>query len=219
LEVKDIISKISFVFNKTITPNTYIFLDEIQECPNARRSLKFFKEDKTYHVIASGSLLGVNLSINKLTKDEPSSIAVGSEKHFVMKPLDFEEFLWNNNISEQDIELLRKYYLEKKRIPKIYFEKYFDLLNKYTIVGGMPEAVVEFLERNDLETVKSIHKKIMISYRDDIAKYATNDQKVKARNIYDSLTYQLSKENTKFKFSLIDKSAKIHKAEYLTAIN
>lgn len=111
---------------------TIIIFDEIQDCPEARISLKFFKEDGRFDVIGTGSLLGVQ-GYGK----QPKSIPVGSEAIIEMHPLDFEEFLWANGISFEIIEKLEGYLTNEEPVPKALHEKMHQLLLQYTVVGGM----------------------------------------------------------------------------------
>ena len=182
---------------------TILVLDEIQDCPDARTALKFFKLDGRYDVIGTGSLLGVKGYGDK----EPKSIPVGYETVIDMTPLDFEEFLWANGISEQIITLLKSYLLEEKSIPDALHQRLRDLLLQYTVVGGMPDAVQTFVSTNRMDEVLQIQRDIIRSYEDDMVKYAEKKDKPIIKECFQSIPKQLSKENKKFQYSVVKKGA------------
>ena len=187
---------------------TIIIFDEIQDCPEARTSLKFFKEDGRYDIIATGSLLGV-----KGYGKNPRSIPVGSEKRLDMNPLDFEEFLWANGISEQIIDSLKECLNEEKPVPQALHNRMWELFLQYAVVGGMPEAVQEFVNTKDMSKVLSIQSDIVSSYKDDMIKYASKKDKPNIRECFESIPNQLSKENKKFQYSVVKKGATASKYE------
>ena len=189
-----------------IEKETCIILDEIQECPNARAALKFFKLDGRYDVIATGSLLGV-----AGYRDEAISVPVGYETVVTMYPLDFEEFLWANNISDEYIKLLKKHLYEITPLPEVMRLKMREIVLNYTVVGGMPAAVVEFIESKTLNKVLHIQRDIVEGYKDDMLKYAPKNEKSKIRECFDSIPSQLAKENKKFQYSKIEKNGRASK--------
>jgi hypothetical protein len=143
LEVDDLVMLMTTVLGPDanfLAGETLIILDEIQECPEARTALKFFKLDGRFDVICTGSLLGVSGYT-----DIPRSIPVGYETTIKMYPLDFEEFLWANGIPPKAIEVLRKNLESETPIPEALHNKYRDLLLQYTVVGGMPAVVQTFI--------------------------------------------------------------------------
>ncbi len=182
--------------------DTVIIFDEIQECPEARTSLKFFKMDGRFDVIGTGSLLGV-----KGYGSQPTSIPVGYETVIDMYPLDFEEFLWANGISESVIELLQHCLKEEKPVPEAIHNKLGELILQYTVVGGMPDAVQCFIDTKQLNKVHQIQKDIVLSYEDDMVKYASNVDKPRIKECFQSIPRQLAKENHKFQYSLIRKGS------------
>ena len=179
---------------------TIIILDEIQHCPNARTSLKFFKTDGRYDVIATGSLLGVSGY-----GDEELSIPVGYEEIIEMYPLDFEEFLWANGISEQVIDLLQNSLAQCSPVPEPIHNRMRELLLQYTVVGGMPEVVQRFIDTHQISQTLVLQRNILDEYRDDMVKYAAGKDKSKIRECFDSIPKQLAKENKKFQYSVIRK--------------
>lgn len=188
---------------------TILVLDEIQECPDARTSLKFFKLDGRYDVIGTGSLLGVKGYGSK----EPKSIPVGYETVIDMYPLDFEEFLWANGISEQIIAILKDSLQNEKAIPEALHQRLRELLLQYTVVGGMPDAVQTFVNTKRMDEVLQIQRDIVRSYEDDMVKYAEKKDKPVIRECFQSIPKQLSKENKKFQYSVVKKGATASKFE------
>ena len=179
---------------------TIIILDEIQHCPNARTSLKFFKTDGRYDVIATGSLLGVSGY-----GDEELSIPVGYEEIIEMYPLDFEEFLWANGISEQVIDLLQNSLEQYSPVPEPIHNRMRELLLQYTVIGGMPEVVQRFVDTHQISQTLLLQRNILDEYRDDMVKYTAGKDKSKIRECFDSIPKQLAKENKKFQYSVIRK--------------
>ena len=200
--------------SRFVSGQTCIILDEIQECSAARTALKFFKIDGRYDVIATGSLLGV--CGYKGDETDYNSIPVGYEQHIEMFPLDFEEFLWANGINQEIIGLLTKSLQERTPIPPAIHQRMRQLILEYTIVGGMPEVVNRFIATHNMSDVLEEQHSIITGYKEDMIKYAANEDKVRLRATFDSIPRQLSKENKKFQFSVIKKGARAK--EYITGI-
>lgn len=182
---------------------TILILDEIQDCPDARTALKFFKLDGRYDVIGTGSLPGVQGYGGK----EPKSIPVGYETVIDMTPLDFEEFLWANGISEQVIGALKRNLSEGTPVPDALHQRLRELLLQYTVVGGMPDAVQTFVRTRRMDEVLQIQRDIVRSYEDDMIKYADKKDKPIIRECFQSIPKQLSKENKKFQYSVVKKGS------------
>lgn len=203
LKVDDLVMYMSALLgrNAIFEPgNTIIILDEIQHCPNARTSLKFFKLDGRYDVIATGSLLGVSGY-----GEEEISVPVGYEETLQMYPMDFEEFLWANGIDQNVVDLLKRSLEEATPVPAPIHERMKDLLYQYTVVGGMPEVVQRFIDTRQISQTFVLQRDIISSYRDDMVKYAKQKDKSKIRECFDSIPKQLAKENKKFQYSVIRK--------------
>lgn len=181
---------------------TILVLDEIQECPDARTALKFFHLDGRYDVIGTGSLLGVR-GYGK----EPKSIPVGYETTIDMSPLDFEEFLWANGISEVVIDSLQKNISGVTPVPEALHKKMRQLLLQYTVVGGMPDVVQTFVDTKRLDEVLNMQRDIVRSYEDDMIKYANQKDKSHILECFQSIPKQLSKENKKFQYSVVKKGS------------
>ena len=203
LEVNNIIMMLSALLGSEAVfeeDETILILDEIQECPEARTALKFFKIDGRYDVIGTGSLLGV-----KGYGKEPKSIPVGSETVIDMYPLDFEEFLWANGIDAAVIELLKNNLETETPIPEALHKRMRQLLLQYTVVGGMPDVVQTFINTKRMDEVLQIQRDIIRSYEDDMVKYAEKKDKANIKECFQSIPKQLSKENKKFQYSIIKK--------------
>lgn len=185
---------------------TVLILDEIQECPEARTALKFFRTDGRYDVIGTGSLLGV-----KEYGKEPRSIPVGSETVIDMYPLDFEEFLWANGVTEPVIEMLNQCLEKETPVPEALHHRMKQLLLQYAVVGGMPDVVQTFVDTKQMNEVLSIQRDIVRSYEDDMVKYAERKDKSRIRECFQSIPKQLSKENKKFQYSVVKKGSSASK--------
>lgn len=185
----------SFIPNETL-----LFLDEIQECPEAITSLKFFVEDKRFDVISSGSMLGIDYK-------RPSSYPVGSVEYIDMYSLSFEEFVWAKGISEDVVGRLKGYFEASEGIPDALNDKMLSLLRLYMVVGGMPEAVKAYIDNNSVSACYEVQRRILNDYRYDIAHYASSDIKIKAEKCYFSLCDQLTKPNHKFQYSILEKGS------------
>ena len=208
LKAEDLYRKISaYDATRRLLPGrTLIFLDEIQECANARTALKSFALDGRYDVIASGSLLGIKYK-NKKSRDrhEPKSIPVGYERQVTMHSLDFEEFLWARGVTEEAIGVLRGYYERREVVPDAVNSKYSDMLREYLIVGGMPAVVGAYVESGNFGPVQEEQEKILASYVDDIHKYADTTDIPKIEACYRAIPRLLAKENRKFKYAEVEK--------------
>lgn len=200
--------------SRFVSGQTCIILDEIQECSAARTALKFFKIDGRYDVIATGSLLGVHGY--KGNETDYNSIPVGYEQHIEMFPLNFEEFLWANGISQEIIALVTKSLQDRQPVSPAIHQRMRQLMLEYVVVGGMPEVVNRFITTHNMSDVLEEQRSIITGYKEDMVKYATNEDKVKLRSAFESIPRQLSKENKKFQFSVIKKGARTK--EYITGI-
>ena len=206
LKVDDVVLMMSaFVgANVRFVPHeTVIVLDEIQECPRARAALKFFKLDGRFDVLATGSLLGISGY-----RSEDYSVPVGYETIIDMFPLDFEEFLWANGIEDSLIALLKQRLEEEKAVPEALHQRMRDLLLQYVVVGGMPHIVDQFIKEKNIALVREEQKLLIRSFEDDMVKYAQGADKSRIRECFESIPKQLARDNKKFQFSLIKKTAR-----------
>ena len=213
-DIERILRELCLELKMTIQPgSTLLILDEIQECPEARTSLKFFKEDGRFDVIATGSLLGVQGYGDEKKKrhrqlrgqKEPgiNSVPVGSEDIIEMYPLDFEEFLWANGMRVEVIEALQRCYREETPVPAGIHVAMKNLLNLYVAIGGLPEPINAFLQTNNMNEVSKAHQAILKEYRDDMVKYAPDKDKPHIRECFGAIPKQLAKENKKYQYSLV----------------
>lgn len=198
--------------------NTCIVLDEIQNCPRARSSLKFFMQDGRYDVICTGSLLGVSgyKNAEQIKAEDQATIPVGAETIVEMYPMDFEEWLWANGINEQVFDFLRKSLQDETPIPADIHQRLRQLLLEYVVVGGMPEAVKTFFATHDMNQVCQVQRHILNGYRDDMIKYARTEDKPRIRECFDSIPRQLSRDNKKFTYSVVRKGGR--SKEYISCL-
>lgn len=212
LDVDTLTLNISFGIKdaRFIPGKTCLILDEIQDCPNARSSLKFFKLDGRYDVICTGSLLGVNGYKTKEEKAEEqnASIPVGFEEIVNMYPMDFEEWLWANEVQPQHIDYLHNCLNQEEPINEAIHQRMRQLLLRYVVVGGMPEVVTTFINTNNMNEVQNIQRGIIETYKADMLKYALQEDKAHIRECFDSIPAQLAKENKKFQYATIRKGGR-----------
>lgn len=206
-DVNRIISELEFAEKNRIIPGkTLLILDEIQECPRAITSLKYFCENlPELHVACAGSLLGVAL------KQENISFPVGKVNRLQMYPMNFREFL----IALEEgryIEFFGKWDVNRE-IPEVYTRPMEQLLKTYYAVGGMPEVVLEYVENRDFQTVMEIQDEILSDYADDFSKHAPVSETEKIRLIWESIPKQLAKDNNKFVFSHVKEGKRAHELE------
>ena len=186
-----------------IPGDTLIIFDEIQECEAAITSLKYFQENANqYHIVAAGSLLGVVFNKNR-------SFPVGKVDFLDLHPLNFAEFLLAVN-EPQLLELLHKKNWDLITSIK---KKYIDLLKKYYYVGGMPEAVLTFINLNDFKKVREKQLNILAAYEQDFSKHAPHKIVPRIRLVWQSLPSQLAKENRKFIYGNLKKVARAREFE------
>ena len=182
-----------------ITPgDTLVVLDEIQDIPEALESLKYFKEDAPeYHVAVAGSLLGLSLH-------QGTSYPVGQVDEINVYPMSFEEFL----LAKGALELLKLLQERDYSTINLVHDKYVDLLRQYYYVGGMPEAVLAYVETGALKEVRKIQQDILRGYDRDFSKHAPEELIPRIRMVWKSIPSQLSKENKKFIYGALRKGSR-----------
>jgi len=195
-----IIQYLETVNNTRIIPGeTLIILDEIQSCTRALTSLKSFCEEAPeFHIVAAGSLFGVALNREKF------SYPVGKVDELSMFPMDLEEFLWAMDRELLSYEIIN-HFTSNEAMPDILHFQALDLYKQYLIVGGMPAAVLEFIETKSLITATDIQNRILNEYIADMVKYASATISVKIRACYNSIPTQLAKENKKFQYKMVQR--------------
>ncbi len=189
-----------------IPGETLILLDEIQECPEALTSLKFWSNDRRFDVIATGSTLGIDFR-------EGNSFPVGAVKTLELDSLDLEEFLWAAGVKEQVIDTLRNCYLLRREVPAALHSKMLQYLKEYLVLGGMPEVVRTFVESRDLKKADTVQRQIYSDYISNIAHYAPAEIKIRTERCYHSIPLQLAKENHKFQYRVVEKGSTATKYE------
>ena len=204
-----ILEQLTFLYKKAIRPKeTLIIFDEIQECPNALNSLKYFQEEANeYHIVCAGSLLGIRVS--------HTSFPVGKVEFINMYPMTFSEFLIADDC-ENLVEYM-KYIKEIENIPDIFFNKLEEKLKAYFIIGGMPEVVDIWVKEKNMELVNNVQENILKAYESDFSKHTQNNEANKISLIWNSIPSQLAKENKKFLYQTIKEGARAR--EYEKALN
>ena len=203
---KDLILRLSLLSTAPLEKGrTIIFLDEVQECKEIVTQIKFLVEEGSYRYIMSGSLLGVEIQNLR-------SAPVGYMRIYDMYPLNFQEFIRAIGIHQETIEALKINFNERTKVDDFVHKKLLDAFYLYLIVGGMPEAVDEYIQTNDLARVAQIHEKITRLYKIDFSKYETN-YKLRLREIYDSMPGQLAQKSKRFQFSRVGKGLTYNRIE------
>ena len=207
LEVDSIVMRITAAMPRVEIEqgNTCFVFDEIQDCPRARSSLKYFHLDGRYQVMCTGSLLGVNGYKTKEEKEEEekASVPVGFEDIANMYPMDFEEWLWANDIRDVHIDFLRNCMANEIPVEEALHERFRELLHQYVVVGGMPEAVTVFMETKQIGKVLAVQRRIIDEYKSDMVKYALPADKSRIRECFESIPAQLAREYKKFTYSVV----------------
>lgn len=206
-----LIPVLSHIAGQTIVrERTLIVLDEVQLCERALTSLKYFCEDAPeYHIIVAGSLLGV--AVNR----ETFSFPVGKVDMKTMYPMDMEEFLLA--VGEEALaQRIRVCFDTDTPLPAALHEAAMQRYRQYLTVGGMPECVLQYAQTQDQVLVRHTQDTILAGYLNDMSKYNTQNEIKKTRLVYDNVTVQLSKKNTRFQYKLIKKGARA--AEFENAL-
>lgn len=215
IDLSALFPNVHFVENKTV-----IVFDEIQECANARASIKPFMEDGRYDVICTGSLLGIKGYNRKKGKGVPT----GFERIIYMKPMDFEEFLWAKGIGENVISYLKECFAKKEPVSEATHNTMLRYFKEYLCVGGLPYVVSRFVETNDMNVVWQEQQDILEEYKDDFGKHLDENENEeidrtllgRINRVFDSIPAQLAKENNKFVYSQLEKKGRSE--NYQTAI-
>ena len=181
--------------------NTLIFFDEMQDCISTATSLKSFKENGRFDVICSGSLMGINYK-------EIESNSVGNKEDYIMKSLDFEEFLWAKGYNDNQIYDLYQHMIELEPLSNMQYDVMMSNFKEYMIVGGMPAIVSMFIENKNFSGVLKMQQQILLDYEEDITKYAGGLDKTKILNCYRKIPVFLGNENKKFQISKIADGAR-----------
>ena len=179
MNAERILEELSFSANVNLSSGVIVFLDEVQAAPSALSAMRYMRERRSdLYYVAAGSLLEIALSKKKI------SIPVGRMDYNFMGPLTFEEFLISDGSVERELELIRKW-TPGGSFPLAAHRRLVDLLRQFMVVGGMPEAVDVFLTSRDILEVGKVHSSILNTYRDDFAKYASGEELLTLRRVFD----------------------------------
>lgn len=195
---------------RLVEGNTLIFLDEIQQCPNARTALKFLSMDSRFDVIASGSLISI------MSRDVPS-LPVGYEREITMYPLCFEEYLWARGYSEETTDILRQFISNISMLDKGLVSLYSSLLKEFMMVGGMPAAVSAFLENSSWEKVRDVQSNILRLNYQDMEKYSKGLDRERIRLALDGILQQAGDGRKSFSYAQIEKG-RSRARDYMPAV-
>lgn len=203
-QIDNIIRGISALTGVDIIPGkTLIFLDEVQAFPKALESLKYFREDAPkYHIVVAGSLLGIALH-------QGISFPVGKVTTLQLFPMDFEEFL----MAKGEQQLLSIMQEQKFEVLNLLHEKCKNLLREYYYVGGMPEVVKSYIEKGQLNLVRTLQNEILSNYSKDFSKHAPQQEIPRISMVWMSILGQLSKENKKFIYGALKKGGRAKEFE------
>ena len=196
---------LSAIYNtKLYEHNSLIIFDEIQFYPRARAAIKYLVKDGRYSYLETGSLVSIKENVKDI-------LIPSEERHIKMYPMDFEEFLWAIG-NESLMEIIRENYDNKKPMGQVLHRKAMTCFRQYLIIGGMPQAVSEYVQTDDLESVDQIKRNILTLYRNDISKHAIGYER-KVTSIFDEIPSQLQKHEKRFTLSSLGRSARFREYE------
>lgn len=202
----DLLLRLSAILDKPLIPgNTIFFFDEVQEAKELVTQIKFLVDEGSYRYILSGSLLGVTLK-------DLRSAPVGYLTLMDMYPLSFREFLEAIGIQKGVLEHLRESFRNRTPVDDFVHDKILDAFYLYQIVGGMPAAVQEYLDTNDLNRVADIQRNIIRLYKQDFTKYEHAD-KLSLIEVYDSMAAELNSKSKRFRLNSLGTDMSYERAE------
>ena len=204
IDIEDFLRRLSLFSNKKIDEQTCIFIDEIQEyyiyLSRHKEIEKYFDiiyQTKIF-VVENKNRIVLSGSILRLELEHLITAPTGYLLQLEMFPLDFEEYLINNNIGEDIINIARSSLKDSKEVPDYIHDKFISLFNEYILVGGMPKAVSNYLDNKSFELLEFVHKEIEDFLIDDIIKYTDANDKLKVKEIYNLIPTELSNPTRKF---------------------
>ena len=207
MSAEEFLVKLKMIMPEDCKPQeTVVFLDEIQKCPEIVTKIKFLVEEGSFKYVMSGSLLGVELK-------GIASVPVGYLTVLRMYPMDFEEFMIANNVSQITLEMLKEKFETCQPVDEFIHQKLLSLFFIYLIVGGMPDAVKTYIATKDIREVDKVQRDIVMLYKEDFSQYESEDKKLKLISIYDIIPAELNKQNKKFVFTMLDKELKFDRYE------
>lgn len=199
----------TYYSTRLYTRESIIVFDEIEFCPAARAAIKYLVEDRRFDYLETGSLLGMQMSTKKkLKKNEKKEdyLVPSEEEKMVMHPMDFEEFLWAFG-EESLMDFVRMKFASQEPVGQSMHRKLMDYFRLYMIIGGMPQAILEYLDTKSFEDVDRVKRQILNLYNNCIDQYAgVHAAKVKA--IYEAIPGQLQRHEHKFQLSDLNKDAR-----------
>ncbi len=207
MSAEDFLVKLKMIMPEKCKPHkTVVFFDEIQKCPEIVTKIKFLVDEGSFKYVMSGSLLGVELK-------GIASAPVGYLTVLRMYPMDFEEFMVANDVSDTTLMMLREKFEASSPVDEIIHQKLLAMFFVYLIVGGMPDAVKTYMETKDIREVDKVQRDIITLYKNDFSQYELEDKKLKLKSIYDIIPAELNKQNKKFVFTMLDKELKFDRYE------
>jgi len=205
--VEDLKINISAVVSHKLIPGeTIFFIDEVQELKEIVTRIKFWVDEGSFRYILSGSLLGVELKALR-------SVPVGYVHELKMFPMDFEEFMIASNVPDNILTHIKECYVLKKSVGEVVHNKMMKLFRRYLVVGGMPQAVNEYIESGNISRVGEIQRDIINFYKRDFTKYESEDNALMLKTIYDLIPAQLLKQNRRFNYADIKKGLRFKSVE------
>lgn len=203
---KDLLMRLSIFTHKNLVPGkTLVFFDEVQECKEIVTSIKFLVDEGSYKYVMSGSLLGVELN-------DLRSIPVGYIDELMMYPLDFMEFVEAIGIGDDVLDYLHNCYKNRQAVDKFIHKQMLEAIRLYLIIGGMPSAVQNYIDTNNLRKVFEIQRGIIRTYKRDITKYDL-EHKLQIEEIYDLIPSELNAKNKRFILKELNEKARFTKYE------
>ena len=189
---------------KLYARESLIIFDEVQLFPRARAAIKYLVADGRYDYVETGSLMSIKRNVKDI-------VIPSEERHIKMYPMDFEEFLWAMG-NDLLMDMIRRHHEAREPMGQAMHRKAMDYFRQYLIVGGMPQAVDEYVRTRDFDKVDRVKRDILTLYRADIAKHAEGYE-MKVESIFDEIPAQLQKHEKKFKLSSLKKEARFRDYE------
>lgn len=207
MSAEEFLVKLKMIMPESCRPKeTIVFFDEIQKCPEIVTKIKFLVDEGSFRYVMSGSLLGVELR-------GIASVPVGYLTVLRMYPMDFEEFMIANSVSQTTLDMLREKYARLEPVDDFIHQRLLAMFFVYLIVGGMPDAVRTYVETKDIREVDKVQRDITSLYKEDFSQYELEDRKLRLKSIYDLIPAELNKQNKKFVFTMLDRELKFDRYE------
>lgn len=207
MSAEEFLVKLKMIMPESCRPKeTIVFFDEIQKCPEIVTKIKFLVDEGSFRYVMSGSLLGVELR-------GIASVPVGYLTVLRMYPMDFEEFMIANSVSQTTLDMLKERYACLEPVDDFIHQRLLAMFFVYLIVGGMPDAVRTYVETKDIREVDKVQHDIIGLYKEDFSQYEQEDRKLRLKAIYDLIPTELNKQNKKFVFTMLDRELKFDRYE------